>query len=97
MMDEKLSSKRAALYVRVSSEEQALRGYSLEAQLADLETFAKENEMLVAGKYVDAGTTARKRLQNRKEFQRMLQDIRGGKIDIILFIKLDRWFRNVAD
>lgn len=97
MMDEKLFGKRAALYVRVSSEEQALRGYSLEAQLADLEAFAKENEMLVVGKYVDAGTTARKKLQNRKEFQRMLQDVQANKIDVILFIKLDRWFRNVAD
>lgn len=97
MIDKTLFGKRAALYVRVSSEEQALRGYSLEAQLADLEAFAKENEMLVVDKYVDAGTTARKKLQNRKEFQRMLLDVQSNKIDVILFIKLDRWFRNVAD
>lgn len=97
MKDEALVNKRTALYIRVSTEEQAQRGYSLEAQLADLEAFAKENFMIVVDRYIDAGTTARKRLKNRKEFQRMLSDVRADKIDIILFIKLDRWFRNVAD
>lgn len=97
MKDESLEGKRAALYIRVSTEEQALRGYSLEAQLADLESFAKENFMIVIDRYIDAGTTARKKLKNRKEFQRMLEDVQANKIDVILFIKLDRWFRNVAD
>lgn len=97
MRDENLEGKRAALYIRVSTEEQALRGYSLEAQLADLEAFAKENFMVITDHYIDAGTTARKKLKNRKEFQRMLSDVRADRIDIILFIKLDRWFRNVAD
>ena len=97
MRDENLEGKRAAFYIRVSTEEQALRGYSLEAQLADLEAFAKENFMVITDHYIDAGTTARKKLKNRKEFQRMLSDVRADKIDIILFIKLDRWFRNVAD
>lgn len=96
-MTDNLLNKRAALYVRVSSEEQALRGYSLEAQLADLEEFAKKHEMFIVDRYVDAGTTARKKLKNRKEFQRMIEDVKAGKIDVILFIKLDRWFRNVAD
>lgn len=97
MRDENLEGKRAALYIRVSTEEQALRGYSLEAQLADLEAFAKENFMVITDHYIDAGTTARKKLKNRKEFQRMLEDVQANKIDVILFIKLDRWFRNVAD
>lgn len=97
MIDKSLEGKRAALYIRVSTEEQALRGYSLEAQLADLEEFAKENFMIIVGRYIDAGTTARKKLKNRKEFQRMLEDVQANKIDVILFIKLDRWFRNVAD
>lgn len=97
MKDKNLEGKRAALYIRVSTEEQALRGYSLEAQLEDLEKFAKENYMIIVDRYIDAGTTARKKLKNRKEFQRMIEDVKAGEIDVILFIKLDRWFRNVAD
>ena len=53
--------------------------------------------MIVVDRYIDAGTTARKKLKNRKEFQRMLEDVQANKIDVILFIKLDRWFRSVAD
>ena len=29
--------------------------------------------------------------------QRLLADVRGGKIDLIVFTKLDRWFRNIAE
>ena len=83
MRDENLEGKRPALYIRVSTEEQALRGYSLEAQLADLEAFAKENFMIITDRYIDAGTTARKKLKNRKEFQRMLSDVRVGAWQLV--------------
>ena len=43
------------------------------------------------------GVTARKKLSKRLAFQRLLSDVRQDKIDLIIFIKLDRWFRNVAD
>lgn len=94
---EELAPRRAALYIRVSTEEQAKKGYSLPAQKEDLEDYAKRNGYAIAGYYIDEGKSARKKYTNRKEFMRMLEDVRAGKIDIILFIKLDRWFRNVAD
>lgn len=96
-MNENLNGKRTALYVRVSSEEQALKGYSLEAQLADLTNYAEKHHMIIYDKYIDAGTTARKKLENRVAFQRMIRDIKDNQLDMILFIRLDRWFRNVAD
>ena len=89
--------RRAALYIRVSTEEQAKKGYSLPAQREDLEEFAKKNGYTVAGCYIDEGKSARKKYANRKEFMRMLEDVKAGRIDVILFIKLDRWFRSVAD
>lgn len=49
------------------------------------------------GIYTDEGITARKKYRNRTEFMRMLRDVQSDKIDLILFIKLDRWFRNIAD
>lgn len=89
--------KRAALYIRVSTEEQAMHGYSLDAQRDNLTSYAKEHNMLIVDYYVDEGASARKKYTTRKEFMRMLGDIESGLIDIILFIKMDRWFRSVAD
>ena len=89
--------KRAALYSRVSTEEQAMHGVSLEAQKERLSQYAKENGLTVVDHYVDEGVSARKRYTARPEFSRMLGDVEEGKIDVVLFIKLDRWFRNVAD
>lgn len=89
--------RRAALYIRVSTEEQAKQGYSLQAQRDNLEEYARANNYAIAGVYVDEGKSARKKYTNRKEFMRMLEDVKAEKIDVILFIKLDRWFRSVAD
>lgn len=88
---------RAALYIRVSSEEQAMHGYSLAAQRKTLAEYAQSHHYQVAGYYADEGVSARKRYSKRPAFVRMLDDIRAAKIDIILFVKLDRWFRNIAD
>lgn len=88
---------RAALYARVSTEEQAMYGVSLDAQKERLTQYAKDNNLTVVGMYVDEGVSARKRYTRRAEFMRMIDDVKQKKIDIILFIKLDRWFRNVAD
>lgn len=95
--DEVLAPRRAALYIRVSTEEQARKGYSLPAQKEDLEDYARKNGYAIAGYYIDEGKSARKKYTRRKEFMRMLEDVKAGKIDVILFIKLDRWFRSVAD
>lgn len=92
-----LAPRRAALYIRVSTEEQAKKGYSLPAQKEDLEDYAYKNGYAIAGYYIDEGKSARKKYTKRKEFMRMLEDVKANKIDVILFIKLDRWFRNVAD
>lgn len=89
--------QRAALYIRVSSEEQAMHGLSLDAQRATLIEYAKSHDMKIIGIYADEGITARKRYRNRVEFMRMLDAVKQNEIDIILFIKLDRWFRSVAD
>lgn len=92
-----LPQKRAALYIRVSHEEQAMHGYSLQAQENRLVTYAAEKHYIIVDIYRDEGISARSRPGRRKEFGRMIHDIQHKKIDIIIFIKLDRWFRNVSD
>lgn len=74
-----------------------MHGLSLAAQQETLTRYAAENGLRLAGTYVDEGVTARKKYKSRPAFMRMLRDVEGDKIDLILFIKLDRWFRNVAD
>ena len=90
-------ARRAALYIRVSTEEQAKHGYSLEAQEKKLKAYSKEHGYKVADIYIDEGKSARKAYTKRPEFMRMMDDVKADKIDVILFIKLDRWFRNIYD
>ncbi len=89
--------KRAALYIRVSTEEQAMHGLSLDAQRDALTKYAKEHDLFIFDYYMDNGKSARKRYTSRPEFMRMLRDVEADKLDLILFIKLDRWFRSIKD
>ena len=89
--------KRVFLYVRVSTEEQAIHGLSIEAQTAALEAWAKANSHRVVGVYTDAGISARKPATKRPALQQLLADAQAGKGELIVFTKLDRWFRNIAE
>lgn len=86
---------RAALYIRVSTEEQAMHGYSLQAQEDNLIQYAQEHSYKIIGIYRDEGNSARKPITKRKIVLQLLEDVKADKIDLILFIKLDRWTRNV--
>lgn len=88
---------RAGLYVRVSTEEQALRGYSVEAQIDALDAYCAQQRIKVIDHYIDAGVSGGKPSFKRPQMSRLLQDVRDGNIDIILFTRLDRWFRNVPE
>ena len=88
---------RAALYERVSTEEQRIHGLSLDAQREVLEEYAKAHGMVVVGHYTDAGVSGQKPLSKRPALRRLLEDVEAGKIDIVLFTKLDRWSRKVRE
>jgi len=88
---------RVALYIRVSGEEQKIKGLSLEAQQERLEEYARNNGFVIVGVFIDAAKTARKNMHKRSEFQRMLQLVKRDAVDLLLFCRLDRWFRSVAD
>ena len=92
-----MKSKRVALYIRVSTEEQARQGLSLDAQLSDLRTYADKHKYKIVGVYTDDGASARKKPFSRRAFKQLIEDIKQNKIDRVLFIKLDRWFRSVKD
>lgn len=89
--------KRCAIYIRVSTAEQRIDGWSLEAQEAGLRAEAEKRGWKVVGVYADEGKTARKRLKDRKAIHRLMDDVRAGLVDVILFKELDRWFRSISD
>lgn len=99
MINNELNQKliRVALYIRVSGEEQKIKGLSLESQRERLEAYAREQGWVIVGIYIDAAKTARKKLHKRSEFQRMLDAVRHDEVDMLLFTRLDRWFRSVPD
>ena len=88
---------RVALYIRVSTEEQAKFGISLVAQEDALIRYAKEQGFKVVGVYRDEGNSARKPVSKRPVMLQLLEDVKAGEIDRILFTKFDRWSRNVRE
>ena len=88
---------RVALYIRVSTEEQAKHGYSLDSQKNRLQSYAKEKGYRIYKIYADEGKSARSNLTARKELLSLLEDVKLKKVDRIIFWRLDRWFRNIQD
>lgn len=88
---------RAGLFERVSTEEQAKYGFSIQSQVDALEEHCRKNDIKIVDHYCDEGVSAGKQYTKRPEMKRLLEDVQAGKIDIILFTRLDRWFRNVQE
>ena len=92
-----LRVQRAGLFERVSTEEQSKHGFSIQAQTEALEKYCVDNNIKIVDHYCDEGVSAGKPYTKRPEMKRLLDDVQAGKIDIILFTRLDRWFRNVKE
>ena len=88
--------QKAALYIRVSTTDQAVHGYSLEAQQKLLEEYAAAHGMEVVDVYADEGKSASKSLEKRTELLRLLEDAKGGKFSVVLFKDITRWSRSAA-
>ena len=86
----------AGLYLRVSTEDQAREGFSLSEQKERLEFYCKYNGYKIVETYIDAGISA-KGGNHRPEFERMLEDGKEGKINMIICLKLDRITRSIND
>jgi site-specific DNA recombinase len=86
--------KYVALYLRVSSDKQAKTGDSLREQLETLQDYvARHDDLIVYDTYIDDGISGQK--LDRDDFARLTNDVKTGNVDIILFTKLDRWFRSL--
>src|SRR5437867_8429967 len=81
---------RVAVYTRVSTEDQAKEGFSLEAQRERLEAYCKARDWSIATKYVDDGHSGRD--VKRPAYQKMMAE--RDTWDTLLVIKMDRIHRN---
>lgn len=86
----------AALYIRVSTSEQANRGYSLDAQTDLLKRYCKDKSIPVYKLYADEGKSANKALSKRTALLQMVKDAEAKLFDTILFKDITRWSRNSA-
>jgi site-specific DNA recombinase len=81
---------RVALYTRVSTDDQAKEGFSLEGQLDRLRHFARAQGWETAGEYVDDGHSGR--TIRRPAYGKLMAE--KSKWDTLLVLKMDRIHRN---
>jgi DNA invertase Pin-like site-specific DNA recombinase len=81
---------RVAVYMRVSTEDQAKEGFSLDAQKERLRSYCKARGWDIASEYVDDGQSGRD--IRRPAYRRMLEE--RDQWDTILVVKMDRIHRN---
>jgi site-specific DNA recombinase len=87
---------KAAIYVRVSTEEQANKGASIEAQRDYLMDWARKEELKIVETYIDDGYSG-KSIEGRPALTRMLEDAKNGSFKVILCYHNDRLSRNTKD
>ena len=85
-----------AIYIRVSTEEQARLGISLSAQEEALKNYASALGYEVIKIYKDEGKSA-KDIQHRPEMVQLLKDAEMRKFQAIFIYKLDRFSRSLRD
>lgn len=85
----------AAVYVRVSTQDQAQHGFSLDAQQDALKNYAQVLGYEVFKIYRDEGKSAKD--LKRPEMQQMLKDAETKKFSAIFIYKLDRFSRSIKD
>jgi DNA invertase Pin-like site-specific DNA recombinase len=91
-----MSRTRTVAYLRVSTDKQADRGVSLDAQRAKVAAYAELYDLELVEVVVDASASAK--TLDRPGLARALGMLRkGGEADALLVVKLDRLTRSVRD
>lgn len=86
---------KAVGYIRVSTEEQAKDGISLDNQRKRIEAFCVAKDWDLTRIYADEGKTGSH--LNREGVQGLLKDCKRGKFDVVVIYKLNRHIRSVQD
>ncbi len=86
----------AAIYIRVSTLDQAREGYSLAAQQRVITEHCEKVGDSVYKVYSDEGISG-KDIKHRPSFQKLIEDAQNGRFDTIYVWALSRFTRSVAD
>ena len=91
---------RCAIYTRVSTDQGLEQDFnSLDAQYDASQAYIRSQQhagwTMVRSKYDDGGFSGGN--TDRPALQRLLEDVRAGKIDIVVVYKVDRLTRSLAD
>lgn len=95
MMNE-TKSKRCVSYVRVSTVEQAVEGISLDSQRQIIKDYVIKQDYSLVGSYADEGISGRT-ITKRPSVQKLLEDAKEGKFDMVIIWKLSRLGRSMKD
>lgn len=86
---------KVGIYIRVSTQEQAQEGYSIDAQTDRLKNYCKARDWNIYNIYTDGGFSGSN--MNRPAMQQLMDDIKNSRIDCVLVYKLDRLSRSQKD
>lgn len=87
--------KSCYIYIRVSTDEQAKEGFSVDNQKRACTDYAESNGYHPKRVFSDDGRSGR--TTDRPAFQEMMETIKSDPIDAVIVYKIDRLARNVAD
>lgn len=90
-------SNNAVIYLRVSTEEQATMGVSLEAQLERAKSYCQTHNLNVVEVISDEGVSGFTPLNERQGGKRLLKLVEAGIAKHVVVLKLDRLFRNASN
>ena len=90
-----MENKKAALYIRVSTDAQREEGYSIPAQRKMLQAYCEAKGIAHYDFYEDGGFTGSN--IKRPEMQRLIDDTKKGIISHVVIYKLDRLSRSQRD
>ena len=88
-------SKKVAIYVRVSTVEQAHHGWSIQGQTDDIREYCNKEDYKVVRIYKDEGYSAKD--INRPKLQLMIEHALQGHFEAVIIWKYDRLSRNEVD
>jgi len=92
----KTNIMKTAIYIRVSTEDQATEGFSINAQKEKLTKYLEANEWELYNIYIDDGISG-KNLKDRPQIKKMIEEIKKKNINNVLVYKLDRLTRSLSD
>ena len=94
-LDSSIEQLKAAIYVRVSTREQAEHGYSIQEQISACRKHCEDKGWKVIRLYIERGVSGKN--LRRPKIQQLLYHAERQRFDVIVFWRLDRLTRSLLD